>query len=312
MGYVVFLPFVVPLTALPVARLVEQRLHPRTVTLLLTAVSCVLALCSTLCLGLLGVVGTARLPGNPLPDGWADPEVRAVVPYDEVTGFAAIAAILAAGVACAVTAVRYRRVRAGARRALAGVRPEGDLVLLPDAEPYAYALPGRPGRVVVSHGMYAGLDAGERRALLAHERAHLAGRHHGLLLLARLAACANPLLRPLVPALAYGAERWADEEAARVVGDRRLTAVAVGKAALSLRPSGPGLLPAFAAGSAGPVPRRVAALLGPAPSTGWLPSAWTPVGWAVLMAGGGVVVSTAASFSATVTMVGVLSATAFQ
>lgn len=324
MGYVVFLPFFVPLTALPVARLAGQRLHPRTVTLLLTALSLALALCSTLCLGLLAVVGTARLPGNPLPDSWADPEVRAVVPYDEVTGFVAIAAILGAGAACAVTLVRHRRVRVGARRALAGLRPDGDLVLLPDTAPYAYALPGRPGRVLVSQGMWACLDAAERRALLAHERAHLAGRHHGLLLLARLAACANPLLRPLCPALAYGAERWADEDAARVVGDRRLTALAVGKAALSSGSAGvsgalasragrgaAAGLPAFASpvrGGGGPVPRRVAALLGPPPPAGWLPSAGTPVGWAVLVAGCGLVVSALSSVNAAVTLVSVLSA----
>ncbi|MHC3430408.1 M48 family metalloprotease, partial [Streptomyces sp. DT18] len=81
----------------------------------------------------------------------------------------------------------------------------------------------------VSRGMRECLTEREYAAVLAHERALLAGRHHGLLLVARLAACANPLRRPLVGALASGAERWADEEAARVVGARRVTARAVGR-----------------------------------------------------------------------------------
>jgi len=65
----VFLPLVLPLSAWPVARLAERHLHPRPATWLLTAVAGVMALCSTVCLGLLMVVGTAQLPGDPLPDG---------------------------------------------------------------------------------------------------------------------------------------------------------------------------------------------------------------------------------------------------
>ncbi|AJF69392.1 hypothetical protein SVTN_39230 [Streptomyces vietnamensis] len=56
-----------PLTAWPVARLATHRLHPRTATRMLTAVAAVLALCSTLCLALLMVVGAAQLPGQPAP-----------------------------------------------------------------------------------------------------------------------------------------------------------------------------------------------------------------------------------------------------
>src|ERR671921_874929 len=97
----VFLPLVLPLTALPITRLAEQYLHPRSATRLLSLVGGVLAVSSTLCLALLVVVGTAQLPGNPLPDGWSDPEVRAAVPYDEVAGKAAIPALCAVVVASA-------------------------------------------------------------------------------------------------------------------------------------------------------------------------------------------------------------------
>ncbi len=67
MGVFVFLPLVLPLTAWPMARLAEQHLHPRAATWLLTGAAAVLAVCSTLCLLLLMVVGTAQLPGNPCP-----------------------------------------------------------------------------------------------------------------------------------------------------------------------------------------------------------------------------------------------------
>ncbi|MFI1018019.1 M56 family metallopeptidase [Streptomyces sp. NPDC020965] len=288
MGVFVFLPLVLPLTAWPVARLAEQRLHPRAATWLLTAVAGVLAVCSTLCLGLLVVVGTAQLPGNPLPDGWSDPEVRAAVPYDEFAGKAAIIALIAVLVAGVRTVWRHRRVRRRAGRALAGLPPR-TVAVLPDETPYAYALPGRPGRVVVTTGMLAGLDAGERRALFAHERAHLTARHHRFLLVVQLAARANPFLRPLRTAVIYTAERWADEDAAVKVGSRRSVARAIGRAALVSRGAPVVTLAGFAA--AGPVPRRVAALLGPAP----VPRVWPPISTTVGLAAWGAAVGATVS-----------------
>ncbi|WP_031082216.1 M56 family metallopeptidase, partial [Streptomyces sp. NRRL WC-3549] len=234
MGVFVFLPLVLPLSAWPVARLAEHRLHPRTATWLLSGVAAVLALCSTLCLALLMVVGTAQLPGNPLPDGWSDPVVREAVPYDEVAGTAAIPLLVAVVTACARAGWHHHRVRRDAGRALAGLRPT-PVAVLPDDVPYAYALPGGRGRVVVSTSLLACLEPAERRALFAHERAHLAGVHHRFLLTVQLAARANPFLRPLRTAVAYTAERWADEEAASSVGSRRVVARAIGKTALLSR-----------------------------------------------------------------------------
>ncbi|MEU9388376.1 M48 family metalloprotease, partial [Streptomyces sp. NPDC048279] len=199
MGVFVFLPLVLPLTAWPVARLAEGRLHPRTATRLLTAVAVVMAVCSTLCLALLMVVGTAQLPGNPLPDAWSDPEVRAAVPQDEIAGRAAIPALGVVAVLCGRTLHRHRRVTRLARRALTGV-PGREVAVLPDPTPYAYAL---PGRIVVTTALLEGLAPGERRALFAHERAHVGARHHRCLLAVHLAARANPFLRPLRTAVAF-------------------------------------------------------------------------------------------------------------
>ncbi|MEU6955327.1 M56 family metallopeptidase [Streptomyces sp. NPDC045714] len=306
MGVFVYLPLVLPLTALPIARLAEQHLHPRRAARLLTTVAVILAACSLVCLGLLVVVGTAQLPGNPLPDGWSDAEVREAVPHDAFAGKASILALVVVTTACGVTVHRHYRFRARAHRTLAGL-PGGDVAVLPDDVPYAYALPGSPGRVMVSTALLASLEPAEHRALFAHERAHLAGRHHRLLLATRLAGCVNPLLWPLLGALVYSTERWADEEAARVTGDRRLTARAVGKAALVSRPVPGGA--AFAAFAAvGPVPRRVAALLGPVPpDRGW-PPALTPAGVAAFVAAAGTTVSALSALNAAVALFLVLEA----
>ncbi|MGW4897604.1 M48 family metalloprotease [Kitasatospora sp. NPDC004240] len=315
MGVFVFLPLVLPLTALPIARLAGQHLHPRAVARLLTMITVVMALCSALCLGLLGVVGTAQIPGNPLPDGWSDPEVRAVVPYHETVGAASICVLTLVALACLRTLARHAWVRARARRAVARAGyagPDGtgaaDVAVLPDPTPYAYALPGSPGRVVVSTGMLAGLDADERAALLAHERAHLAHRHHRHLLAGQLASCVNPFLRPLARAVAYSTERWADEDSAQAVGDRRITARAVARAALvSHHAPAPGFA-AFAAPAPGPVPRRVAALLGPVPSSRNWPPAHSRAGVAALVAAIGTAASTLCALNAAIALLLVLKA----
>ncbi|MFD0279450.1 M48 family metalloprotease [Kitasatospora sp. NPDC127111] len=165
------------------------------------------------------------------------------------------------------------KARAHALLSPAGPAP---LAVLDDERADAFALPGRlprpgrpgePGRIVVTTGMLRALTAPERAALLAHERAHLTARHHHFLALAEHAAVVHPALRLLRAPLGYQVERWADEAAADRVGDRAVAARAVGRAALaasrSPRPDRPRLAPAA---HAGPVPRRVAALLQPRPA----------------------------------------------
>ncbi|MFJ3215822.1 M56 family metallopeptidase [Kitasatospora sp. NPDC086801] len=153
---------------------------------------------------------------------------------------------------------------------------EHPLAVLDDERADAFALPGRlprpgrpgePGRIVVTSGMLRILTGPERAALLAHERAHLTARHHLFLALVEHAAGLHPALRPLRAPLGYHLERWADEVAAARVGDRAVTARAVGRAALAAGrspwPGRPRLVPAA---HSGPVPRRVAALLQPRPA----------------------------------------------
>ncbi|CAM5264174.1 membrane protein [Streptomyces narbonensis] len=259
----------------------------------------------TLSLALLMVVGTAQLPGNPLPDGWSDPEVREAVPYDEIAGKLAIPTLILVLASCARAAWRHHRVRRRAGRALEGL-PATSVVVLPDANPYAYALPGRKDRVVVTTAMLATLTGPERRALFAHERAHLTARHHRFLLTVQLAARANPFLRPLRTAVTYTTERWADEEAATRIGSRRTVARAVGKAALISRGAPAVTLAGFA--SAGPAPRRVAALLGPAPAARLWPSLFTSAGLAAWGAAAGTTISALSSANSAVTLFLILKA----
>lgn len=307
MRLAVYLPLILPLTAVPVARLAADHLHPKAATRLLTVVAAVLAACSTLCLALLMVVGTAQVPGNPLPDGWADPEVRNEVPHVRLTGTIAIAGLVAVVVAAAVVVRRVVRVRRDARKAVEGLAAAGDVAVLPDDAPYAFALPGREPRVIVSTGMLHCLNAQERQALIAHERAHLARRHHRVLLIARLAAASQPLLWPLRTAIDYTVERWADEDAAVSIGDRRATARAVGKAAMATRRPGPVGLPAFASPTPGVVPRRVAALLGPTPEASW-PAPRSRTGLAAIVAAAGTTVSVVSALNATVALFVILKA----
>ncbi|WP_045877316.1 M56 family metallopeptidase [Pseudofrankia sp. DC12] len=77
-----------------------------------------------------------------------------------------------------VRAGRARRAHAGKLAVLA--RPEPDLgaVVIPHPAAAAYCLPGRARRVVVTTAALETLSVDQLHAVLAHERAHLAGRHH--------------------------------------------------------------------------------------------------------------------------------------
>jgi hypothetical protein len=284
----ILLTLVFPLAAAPMARTVVGRVEPRRATWLLTAAALLLAGTSCGALGLIVLAELVRIPafarlGHFSLDGVAAgqfPSPWTAVPAGMLLGAALFTAV----------AFTLRRARAlgDARRHARELPGVGELVVTGDAAADAYTVPGRPGRIVVSTGMLEVLDEGGRSALLAHERAHLASRHHWFTAGARLAAAANPLVRPLATAVEYAVERWADEVAAAAVGDRRLVAHAIARAAVAAKATRPrrsvgavlGAVPedrgrgglrrrrAGRLAGAGPVPRRVAALLAPAPRAG--------------------------------------------
>jgi beta-lactamase regulating signal transducer with metallopeptidase domain len=270
----VYLPLLIPLLAAAAARPLAARLEPREATWLLTAATVALAGCSTVALALLAASAAARVPALAALGDYSQTVVHRADHTSAVTG--AVAAVVLTAVAVAVAVAFRHRARALAEsyRRAARLHDDGTVVVVRGAAVQAYALPGWPGRIVVSGRLLEALDEPGRAALLAHERAHLAGRHHLFTTVAHLAAAANPVLVPLARTVDYTVERWADEHAARVTGDRRLVAVTIGRVAMLATPS---RRPAATLGMvgarsrrislawAGPVPRRVAALLGPPP-----------------------------------------------
>lgn len=60
-----------------------------------------------------------------------------------------------------------------------------DTLVVPSPEPVVYCLAGRRPTVVVTSGALDALAEDELAAVLTHERAHLAGRHHLVLVFAR-------------------------------------------------------------------------------------------------------------------------------
>lgn len=259
-------PLLVPFAAPLFAYRVVDRLPPvaalwtLTLTSVVLATSCLASLGALLLPGALRVPVLARLgelvrPLNVAPTAVLDPAVLLGL------GGLAFGALVCCAGTVARSVLRQWRLLRTARSYAARVPAAGDLSVIDDDRADAYALPGRPGRIVVTSGMLRVLDPAEREALFAHERAHLAGRHHYFLGAAELAARCHPALRTVRGAVALAAERSADEAAALATGDRRLTARAIGRAALASRDTPPDR-PAFTAAAAtGPVPRRVAALL---------------------------------------------------
>lgn len=237
--------------------------EPAAATVLLTVLALTVALSTGLLLCLAAVIALAEAPGLSGLSHWSPSALRAGVPVPPAVAAAggAVAVLLLAS-----AAVHLARVVRDARRASAAAAslPQlgGGLSLLEEDTAIAYTIPGRHQRIVVSTGMLKLLPTAQRRALLAHEGSHLRHRHHRYVQLGRLAAAANPFMRPVSRAIDLAVERWADESAAAEVGDRRTVARALAVAALAStrRPAQPeGSL----GGARSDVGRRVEFLLRP-------------------------------------------------
>ncbi|MFG3292180.1 M56 family metallopeptidase [Streptomyces sp. NPDC048179] len=264
----VYVPLLVSVALAVFAPGMARRLPPRPAAWALACAALVTAVGWTGSLALLAFSGVALIPEVAEEGRWSVTALRAQDPVYLVVA-AGSALLLATGVvALGVAAVRQFRHLAWARAECARLDGDLELAVIDDAVPLAFALPGAPGRIVVSRGMLRCLGDHEREALLAHERAHLRGRHHVFQSLWRLTAALNPLLRPMAVAGGFVLERWADEEAAQRVGDRRVVAHAVGRAALA---SAGSPRPAALAVTGGAVPQRVRALLAPPPARRSLP-----------------------------------------
>ncbi|WP_019632423.1 M56 family metallopeptidase [Actinomadura atramentaria] len=232
-----FAPAAVMLVLAVVLGSVVTPLHPRWSARLLAIVAAATAVT---------VLGTAVFAAVELGPWAADQPVSVAV---RSLAFApAVAGIVRAVFLAARWAREVREARRTARR------------LVATDVPLAVAVPGRDGGVLVSKGLLALLRPAELRIVFEHERSHLRHGHHRYLAAGAMAAGLLGL-RPLDRRLRFAVERWADEDAAEAVGDRRLAARTIARVALNHAATRP-----LAAFTGSGVPERVAALLAEPPA----------------------------------------------
>ena len=204
--------------------------------MLTTLVSAAVALQFLVIAVVAGWPGLAEAVCRSVAGGACTPVVYRSAVFELLLGLA----VLVAAMAAAVLAWRYGRGLQQAQRStrahaevarIAGqqllsagsaeARSPGGTLVLDAREPVAYCLPGRPATIVLTTGALALLDPQQLSAVLAHELAHLAGRHHLLTMLTRglgVVFPAVPLFTTGSTEVARLAEMCADDSAARRVG----------------------------------------------------------------------------------------------
>ncbi len=261
MNVVALVPVLAAIVGLAAGWFLPRYLSPMRATQVLTASIVVTAAAIVAALVQISIAGASEIPAVSDAVGWC----RAL--YHGQHGASPLVGALAAvalGLVTAGVARQGRRVRRD-RRAFADV----DGLQLIDAEgPVAFAVPGRPGGVVLGNGLLRHLDRHERSAVLAHETAHLTLNHHRYVGAAELCAAGLPFLRPLARRVRFMTERWADEVAADRIGSRQLLARTIARVALMPHGSGPSIGLAFRGHN---TISRVEALLDPRPQR-WLTS----------------------------------------
>ncbi|MEV7007029.1 M56 family metallopeptidase [Streptosporangium sp. NPDC051022] len=174
------------------------------------------------------------------------------------------ARIVCCGAAVLVAARRERRRHAGMLDILGHHDGELGAVVLDHGEAAAYCLPGRRGRAVITTGALHSLAPEQVAAVLAHERAHLRGRHHLALAAAETLSRAFfrlPLFARARSEVARLVELRADDVAARRHSRAHIAAALVRLAT--------GNAPAATLGAGGETALiRIRRMLSPAPPLG--------------------------------------------
>src|SRR5260370_11205933 len=177
--WLLYLPLVIPALAGAAARPLAARLEPRLATWLLTSAAVALAGCSTVALALLAGGAAARVPALAELGNYSQSVVRRVDPIPASTGALAALALTVAAIGVAVIfRNRARALGESYRRAagldgLDGLDPHDSIVVVPGPAIEAYALPGRPGRIVVSGRLLDRLDNGSRAPPIPHHQGPL-------------------------------------------------------------------------------------------------------------------------------------------
>ena len=169
----------------------------------------------TLCLELFGFSDHTPLPGQL---GSVALIVTAVV----------LSAMVIGRVGRSVLVLRSRsHEHAHAARMIGRPTDRPDVVVVDAHRPAAYCVVGRPNAIVITTAALTSLNRPQLAAVLAHENAHIAGRHHQLLMVLRGLAASLPrlpLFRSGADAVAELLEMCADDTAARRFGTRPLLA----------------------------------------------------------------------------------------
>lgn len=260
---------------------------PRSSVHVLTAATVVAAAGTTAALLLVAAAGASELHPVSHRLGWCDavrPGAHGAAPW---AGALATAVLAMAGRG----ARRYRR---RARAEHASFAHVDGVEVVAAAGPVAFAVPGSPGGVVLGDEVAHTLSTDERRAVIAHEHAHLDLGHHRFVHAAETCAAALPFLVPLARQVRFSTERWADEAAAAEVGSRALVARAIARVALLGAPVvHPGALGVGGLDASA----RVDALVRPPPAARWrLPAAASTVTLVTTLAGSSVQVHHLAAF----------------
>lgn len=252
-------PALLALMAATAGGWLRRRVPPRVALTLLTALSVLGATAVLWALALVVVGGLIGVPEVMKQLGWCN---RVLTRSHQ----APIAVAITAGALLSIGIARALRFERRWRRTTRRYAGSGGLEIVSTDDKVAFAAPGRPGTVVVSSGLLSILSDEEQTAVIAHEMGHLSQHHARYLRIAGIAAAAVPLMTPLTRQLRFATERAADEAAAAVVGDRRVVARAITRAALATSTIG---LLAVGGDSVG---ARVSELLRP-PRPAWLPVA---------------------------------------
>ncbi|MCV7131383.1 M56 family metallopeptidase, partial [Mycobacterium hodleri] len=139
-----------------------------------------------------------------------------------------ISTVVAFGVGRTVRVLRTTSAEhADAARMVGTPTAAAGVVVVSGTRPAAYCVVGRPHAIVLTTAAVAALDGPQLDAVLAHENAHIAGRHHQLLMVLRALAARMahlPLFTRGAAAVAELLEMCADDRAARRHGPRPLVA----------------------------------------------------------------------------------------
>jgi Zn-dependent protease with chaperone function len=247
-----------------VGPVIARRVSPVLATRMLVPGSILTAIASTFALAVAAFTLIGQFPEIAEMGPWSPAALHADTPIPTAGAIAGGLLLTYTAVSAVVLVSRRSLAFVEIHRTCGRLGSPGSLVVLESDKPDAFTTPEATGRIVVTRGMLDALTQTERGALLAHEASHLRHRHAWWLLAADLSAAINPTLRPTARALRRTTERWADEDAANAIADRRTVAHALARAALAAHDHHSNRPAPITAATGGNVPERVAALLAPA------------------------------------------------